>query len=121
MSRTTALLRRAAHGSPRGAARRLETRGAGTLEDALLRRSVGAAEGSHAGCAHCGRVPLIGEVVHVYGDGPGERLVCALCRPKRREAPRRSLAMPSPEHDRAVRVLRAAEVLCLRWFRTGRG
>jgi hypothetical protein len=108
MPSPSSLLRRAAHGSSRAAARRLETRGAGTLEDALLRRSVDAAELSHAGCAHCGRVPLIGEMVHVYGTGSGERLVCALCRPKRREAPARSLAMPSPEQDRAVRVLRAA-------------
>jgi hypothetical protein len=83
----------------------LATRGAGTLEEALLRRSVGAAEEHQGRCAHCRRAPLIGEVVHVYGD---DGLVCALCRPLRREAPARSVVIASPEHDRAVRVVRAA-------------
>jgi hypothetical protein len=50
---------------------------------------------------HCHRTPLIGEVVHIYG----ERLVCELCRPLHRERPGRSETVRSPEHDRAVRAL----------------
>ena len=38
----------------------------------------------------------------------GERLVCELCRPLRREAPARSELMHAPEHERAVRVQRRA-------------
>jgi hypothetical protein len=72
------------------------------LERALLRRSVGAAEAQRHRCLHCHRTPLTGEVVHVYGD----RLVCELCRPLRREPPARSELMHSPEHERAVRVTR---------------
>jgi hypothetical protein len=98
MPRTASLLR------PRTRSH-LATRGPGTLEEALLRRSVGAAEEHQGRCADCRRAPLIGEVVHVYAD---ERFVCALCRPLRREAPARSLVIASPERDRAVRVVRAA-------------
>ncbi|HET9737950.1 MAG TPA: hypothetical protein VFP78_07500 [Solirubrobacteraceae bacterium] len=41
----------------------------------------------------------MGELVHIYG----ERLVCALCRSRHREAPVRTEVVRSPEHDRAVR------------------
>jgi hypothetical protein len=41
--------------------------------------------------------------VYLYG----ERLVCELCRPRRREAPQSSELVYSPEHKRAVRVRRA--------------
>ena len=57
-------------------------------------------------CAHCERTPLTGEVVHVYATAGGERLVCELCRPLRREAPARSELMHAPDHERAVRVQR---------------
>jgi hypothetical protein len=53
---------------------------------------------------HCHRTPLIGEVVHIYGQG----LVCELCRPLRREQPASSEIVRSPEHDRAVKARRRA-------------
>ena len=40
----------------------------------------------------------------MYAAVAGERLVCELCRPLRREAPLRSELMHAPEHERAVRV-----------------
>jgi len=70
------------------------------LEISLLRHSVGALSARRHGCVHCHRTPLVGEVVHMYED----RLVCELCRPLHREAPGRSEAVRSPEHDRAVRA-----------------
>jgi hypothetical protein len=78
------------------------------LEQALLRRSVGESEAHRHRCVHCHRTPLTGEVVHVYETVGGERLVCELCRPLRREAPARSELMHAPEHERAVRVQRRA-------------
>ena len=73
------------------------------LELALLRKSVGALAAGRMRCVHCRRTPLVGEQVHHYG----QRLVCELCRPLRREAPERSELVHSPEHKRAVRVLAA--------------
>jgi hypothetical protein len=70
------------------------------MEISLLRHSVGALSARRHGCVHCHRTPLIGEVVHIYG----ERLVCELCRPLHRERPARSETVRSPEHDRAVRA-----------------
>ena len=78
------------------------------LEQALLRRSMGEHEAHRHRCVHCHRTPLTGEVVHVYAQVGGERLVCDLCRPLRREAPARSELMHAPEHQRAVRVQRRA-------------
>ena len=78
------------------------------LERALLRRSMGTHEDQRDRCVHCHRTPLTGEVVHVYAQVGGERLVCDLCRPLRREAPARSELMHAPEHQRAVRVQRRA-------------
>jgi hypothetical protein len=78
------------------------------LEQALLRRSVGESQANRHCCVHCHRTPLTGEVVHLYETVGGERLVCELCRPLRREAPVRSELMHSPEHERAVRVQRRA-------------
>ena len=78
------------------------------LEQALLRRSVGEHEAHRHRCVHCHRTPLTGEIVHVYATVGGERLVCELCRPLRREAPARSELMHAPEHERAVRVQRRA-------------
>ena len=74
------------------------------LERALLRRSMGEHEDQRDRCVYCYRTPLTGEVVHVYAGAGGDRLVCELCRPLRREAPARSLLMHAPEHDRSVRV-----------------
>ena len=70
------------------------------VEISLLRHSVGALSARRPGCVHCHRTPLVGEVVHMYGD----RLVCELCRPLHREPPARSVPVRSPEHQRAVRT-----------------
>ena len=78
------------------------------LAKALLRRSMGEHESQRHRCVHCGRTPLTGEVVHVYATAAGERLVCALCRPLRREEPVRSELMHAPEHERSVRIARRA-------------
>ena len=72
------------------------------FELALLRKSVGALAEARDRCVHCHRTPLIGERVYRYG----ERIVCELCRPRRREAPQASELVRSPEHARAVRVRR---------------
>jgi hypothetical protein len=69
------------------------------MEISLLRQSVGALGARRHGCADCHRTPLVGEFVHIYG----ERLICALCRSRHREAPLRTEVVRSPEHDRAVR------------------
>jgi hypothetical protein len=76
------------------------------LEQALLRRSVDESLALRHRCVHCHRTPLTGEMVHVYSTTGGERLVCDLCRPLRREQPARSELMHAPEHERAVRVRR---------------
>jgi hypothetical protein len=78
------------------------------LDKVLLRRSVGEQEAHRHRCVHCRRTPLTGEVVHVYEVAAGERLVCELCRPLRREAPARSELMHAPEHERSVRLTRRA-------------
>jgi hypothetical protein len=75
------------------------------LETALMRRSVDDSVAARHKCAHCRRTPLTGEIVHVYvAPGGEERLVCALCRPLRREPPTRTGLMHSPDRDRSVRV-----------------
>lgn len=73
------------------------------LQAALLRRSLSALTASRSECWHCGRTPLVGERVYLYAGVDGDRLVCELCRPLRREAPAGSLEVRSPEHRRAVR------------------
>ena len=55
---------------------------------------------------HCHRTPLTGEMVYVYAAAAGERLVCELCRPLRREPPARSELMLAPDHERSVTVRR---------------
>jgi hypothetical protein len=55
----------------------------------LERPSVRALLARREGCAHCRRTPLVGERVYFYG----ERMVCALCRHKRREPPGREELM----------------------------
>ena len=74
------------------------------LEKALLQRSMGEHESRRHRCVHCHRTPLTGERVYVYDTAVGERLVCELCRPLRREPPVRSQLMHAPEHERSVRV-----------------
>ena len=70
------------------------------FERALLRKGVEELTGERPRCVHCHRTPLVGERVYLYA----ERIVCELCRPRRREAPQRSELVRSPEHKRAVRV-----------------
>jgi hypothetical protein len=73
------------------------------LERVLLRRGVGALEADRERCADCGRTPLTGEHVHVYG-GRRPRLVCELCRLTRREAPLASEIVRHCEHGQTVRL-----------------
>jgi hypothetical protein len=76
------------------------------LEHVLLRRSVGALEADRHRCADCGRTPLTGEHVHLYGSPPAraEGIVCELCRPLRREAPVASEIVRHSEHGHTVRL-----------------
>jgi hypothetical protein len=78
---------------------------ASRFERDLVRRSVGALRADREACAHCGRSPLIGEHVHVYGSGA---LVCDLCRPRRREEPLAVELVRHSEFGQAVRIKRAA-------------
>jgi hypothetical protein len=73
------------------------------LELVLLRRGLGALEANRDCCADCGRTPLTGEQVHVYA-GREQRIVCELCRPRRREAPVASEIVRHCEHGHAVRL-----------------
>jgi hypothetical protein len=72
------------------------------LERGLLRRGLGALEADRHSCTDCGRTPLTGEHVHVYGDD--QRIVCALCRPGRRELPVTTELVRHCEHGHTVRL-----------------
>jgi hypothetical protein len=76
------------------------------LERVLLRRSVGALEAGRHRCADCGRTPLTGEHVHLYGSPSAKAhgIVCELCRPLRREAPAATEIVRHSEHGHAVRL-----------------
>jgi hypothetical protein len=71
------------------------------LERELLRKSVDLLHAGRVGCADCGRTPLVGERVHVY---PRHELVCELCRPRRRNAPERTLTVQHSERGHTVRL-----------------
>jgi hypothetical protein len=73
------------------------------LERVLLRRGVGALEADRHRCADCGRTPLTGEHVHLYGEQE-QRIVCALCRPRRRDAPLTTELVRHCEHGHTVRL-----------------
>jgi hypothetical protein len=74
------------------------------IEAMLIRKSVGALAARLSRCHHCRRTPLVGEQVYLYAAASGgERLVCELCRPLRREPPARSETVHSIEHERCVR------------------
>jgi len=73
------------------------------LERLLLRRGVGALEAARDRCADCGRTPLTGELVHLYG-GRQSRFVCELCRPGRGDPPVASELVRHCEHGHAVRL-----------------
>jgi hypothetical protein len=72
------------------------------LERFLLRRGVGALAAGRDRCTDCGRTPLIGEQVHLYGAR--ENVVCELCRPLRRDAPVASETMRHTERGHTVRL-----------------
>ena len=72
------------------------------LERVLLRRGVGALEANRHRCTDCGRTPLTGEHIHLYGRAHG--IVCELCRTLRREAPVASEIVRHSEHGHAVRL-----------------
>lgn len=76
------------------------------LERVLLRRGVGALEADRHRCTDCGRTPLTGEHVHLYGSPPAQAqgIVCELCRPLRREAPVASEIVRHAEHGHTVRL-----------------
>lgn len=69
------------------------------FEISLVRPSMRALAAGRRGCAHCHRTPLVGETVFMYG----ERIVCELCRPLRREAPGREEVVHSAERDHTVK------------------
>jgi len=73
------------------------------LERLLLHRGLGALESDRHRCADCGRTPLTGEHVHVYG-GRQQRIVCELCRAARHDAPLSSELVRHCEHGHAVRL-----------------
>lgn len=72
------------------------------IETVLTRRSVGALSRDRVVCRDCRRTPLVGELVHLYGDEP----VCELCRPRHRSEPDSSALVRSPGHADLVRSLR---------------
>jgi hypothetical protein len=73
------------------------------LERVLLRQGLGVLEADRNRCADCGRTPLTGEQVHLYG-GRQHRVVCELCRPARRDAPLASELVRHCQHGHAVRL-----------------
>jgi hypothetical protein len=73
-------------------------------EISLLAPSLRALGAERSTCHDCRRTPLFGEHVFFYG----ERLVCALCRGRRREPPAREEVVRSPDRPAAVAARRAA-------------
>jgi hypothetical protein len=69
------------------------------FEISLVRPSMRALAAGRRSCEHCHRTPLLGETVFMYG----ERIVCELCRPLRREAPGREEVVHSVERDHTVK------------------
>jgi hypothetical protein len=68
-------------------------------ELSFVRASMRALADGREGCVHCHRTPLLGETIYLYG----ERFVCELCRPLRRESPARIEIVHSAERDHSVR------------------
>jgi hypothetical protein len=71
------------------------------LERELLRKGVGDLRACVESCADCGRVPLVGEHVHVFD---GDKLVCELCRPAHGGEPIRAERVHHSERGHTVRV-----------------
>jgi hypothetical protein len=76
------------------------------FEMVLLRRGVGALEADRDRCADCGRTPLIGERVHLYGRVSG--VVCELCSMLHGEPAVASELVRHAEHGHTVRLTRVA-------------
>jgi hypothetical protein len=82
------------------------------LERHLFRRGLGVLEADRSRCADCGRTPLIGEHVHLYGarpprpgrGGTESQLVCELCRQLRHGPPLASELVLHGEHGQTVRL-----------------
>lgn len=72
------------------------------LERSLLRRGVGLLAADRSRCMDCGRTPLVGEHVHLFGRAA--HIVCELCRPLRREAPVASEVVRHTERGQTVRL-----------------
>jgi len=53
-------------------------------------------------CGGCRRIPLIGERVYVYETG---RVLCELCRSRRREVPTGSHLVHTPAFGHSIRIL----------------
>lgn len=78
------------------------------LERHLLRQGLDGLSADRSNCVDCGRTPLIGELVHVYGGRRGG-IVCELCRTGRREPPAATEVVRHSEHGQTVRLtVRAA-------------
>jgi hypothetical protein len=71
----------------------------GPRELSFVRVSMRALAGGRRGCVHCHRTPLVGETVFFYG----ERMVCELCRPLRRDTPAREDVVHSSEYELTVK------------------
>ena len=72
------------------------------LERFLLRRGVGVLVAGRDRCVDCGRTPLIGEHVHLYGSRA--EIVCELCRSLRREPPAITETVRHTERGQTVRL-----------------
>lgn len=77
------------------------------LERVLLQRGLGVLEADRECCSDCGRTPLTGEQVHVYA-GRQQRIVCELCRTRRRDVPLVSETVRHCEHGQTVRLMARA-------------
>jgi hypothetical protein len=71
------------------------------LERGLLRKGVGALAAGRTTCADCGRTPLVGETIHVFGR---DRVVCELCRGRYRAHPERTELVHHSERGQTVRL-----------------
>jgi hypothetical protein len=72
------------------------------LERVLLRHGVGVLAADRNRCVDCGRTPLVGEQVHLYGHH--DSVVCELCRSLRREPPVASERVRHTERGQTVRL-----------------
>jgi hypothetical protein len=79
------------------------------LERKLMMRGLGALEAGRSRCADCGRTPLVGEHVYLYGalpprPGREAQTVCELCCQLRRESPIASDIVRHAGHGQTVRL-----------------